>query len=169
MKKQLLAAALALAASATAMAGSFYGGVGGQYQELDVGATTIAVDGTSPGLRLVAGYNLSGTWAVEGVFSHARDMAVAQDRLKSDEASLSLLGAYPLSHNVKVLGKLGLSHGRLSSGGVETSGESVLVGAGLSYALNKDWSLRAEVEHTRDFAGVGKALNKASVLAIKTF
>lgn len=169
MKKHILTAALALAASTAAMAGPFYAGVGLQNVQLDAPSNSAAVqDRSGNGLRLTAGYQLDKTWSVEGFYAHTSGMALTSSA-KGHETGLAVVGQYPLTQKLSAVGKVGVSHTRLDAGAQDFTNNSMLVGAGVSYALAKDLRVRTEWEHTRDFADSGEAMNKVAVTLIKSF
>lgn len=167
MKKHILTAALALAASTAALAGPFYAGVGLHAAQLDAPSASVQ-DRDGEGLRLMGGYQLDKTWAVEGSYARTHGMTVGS-AVKGHETSVALVGSYPLASKLSAVGKVGVSHSRLEAGSQDWSNNSLVMGAGVSYALDKHWHVRTEWEHTRDFADSGEAMNKVAMTLIKTF
>jgi len=170
MKKQLLTTALALAASVSAMAGSFYAGVGSQHTHLNAAqvAGAAVTDDLGHGLRILAGYRVTPTWAVEAAYGHAKSLS-AGTSLKGHETSLAVVGTHPVALGLSAIGKVGISHSHLDTEARDHSKNSLLIGAGVSYTLTPELSVRTEWERTQNFGRSGESADKVAVSLVKTF
>lgn len=153
-KKIAAATALILAASSTfaAQPNTFYGGV-------DAGRTKIddfSKRDTSVGAFV--GYNINQNFAVEGGYRRLADQDIYLDggagvikgSAKADQAHLSVIGSLPVSENVSVYGRLGLSRleAKIDSNVYSAKDHTTkaLYGVGVSYAITPAVSTRVEVQ-----------------------
>lgn len=78
--------------------------------------------------------------------------------------SVSALGRYQLSNRIHLLGRLGLAHWTESpTGRHNASGESPLLGVGLSYDWTREVSLRTEYQFVTNTGGLGTNLDTLSI------
>jgi hypothetical protein len=145
-KKLAIAAALAVAASASFAAPTGY------YAGLDLGSTDIdALDGNKTSFGGFLGYGYNQFFAVEVGYRQLGKWDVGHGvDLKAKQTHLSVVGSYPVAPQFDVYGRLGYnqlraeaSYGKLTYGD-DTSG--VLYGAGVSYNFTPVISGRFEVQ-----------------------
>ena len=129
----------------------------------DIGTTK--VDGNShreTGLGGFVGYKLNEQFAVEAGYRRLADTDIGNVGSASvDQASLSVVGAYPLSNGFSVFGRVGynrikaksdiesVSAGRISESYSESRG---LYGVGVSYAFSPTISGRVELQRPTSYA-----------------
>lgn len=176
LKTVLTAAALCVvAATASAHQGPSAGPRmdQGPYVLVDVGHSqqsgmTSAVDEkTSTGVTF--GVQLDRTWAVESSLKSFGSRVVASDGTTGrwDAVSVAAVARTPLTRDLDLLGKVGVSHSSISArvSGLDAgvSGTGFVVGAALDYKLDRNWTLRAAYEVMPDFAGTNEPLHNVSV------
>lgn len=133
LKKFALAAVIA-ALSGVAAAGdvnSFYVGA-------DVGATKYdGLSGNKTSVGIYGGYNFNSNFAAELSYRNLGDIDFAPVSVKVKQTAISAIGAYPLTNEMKVYGRLGyndLSASAEYKGAKATASTSgALFGLGLSY------------------------------------
>ncbi len=160
---KIIAAAMVLAASATAHAADWYvgGALGRSDFKVDVtGATT--ADKKDTGYKLFAGARLSPNLAIEGGFADL-GKATASDGTNTGKFELTVfpyidaVGILPLSPQWDLLGRLGLTSSKLkisdTTAGVTTSDSDRSIqahfGFGAQYNISKTVAVRAEWERFR--------------------
>jgi len=149
MKQYLMAAAAALALSATpALAGDVYMGADLSRTKLD------GLSGTASGWNLYAGYRFNESLAVEGGFRRLADKTVRDFgvpvKLKGEAYQVSALGYLPLGTDFALFARLGVNHveAKADASGfiVRDSEVKMLAGVGFEYQLSKSIALRAEFQ-----------------------
>ncbi|WP_038500997.1 outer membrane beta-barrel protein [Janthinobacterium agaricidamnosum] len=187
MKKILFA----LIASATTLtAGMSMAHAEGAYAGVGVTASRYKFDvpnvasgddhsGTKAAGKLFAGYDFNQTWAVEGGYEDfgSRDYNFTQNGGATGSVSTASHGFYvagkatmPVNDQVGVFGKLGVArnHDSISGSGAAAglSGDNktgLYASVGAQYAINKNVSLTAEVEHFGQSADQG---HKSTALSL---
>jgi OOP family OmpA-OmpF porin len=174
----LVAASLALSLSAQAQSnsantrgGNYAYPSNNTYIGLSVGKSDFSL-GSSSGIfstdqndtsyRLNAGNYFNPNWGADIAYTDFGKISRSGGTTKADALSLSLIGKYPMSNSVKLLGKLGASFGRTSvtssaASGVlagDTTGVGILYGLGFEFAMSPQWSALLEYDsHNLKFAG----------------
>ncbi|QPF71841.1 porin family protein [Roseateles sp. DAIF2] len=145
MKKAFVLAALAIAAGQTLAAGSAWY-VGG-----DIGSSKFKVEGeksSRTGFGGTVGYSLNENVAFEVQARRLGRWTLDGEKLSANSLSASVLGILPLSKEFSLYGRLGYARNSLdwSEGNVSVSvhKNKALIGFGGAYAIDKNWSLRAE-------------------------
>lgn len=146
-KKIAVAAALAIAASSSIAAPSFY--VGG-----DVGSTKL--DGLSDrqtSFGAYVGYEFMPNLAVEGGVRRLADFDVRVSNtnvgVTLDQYAISLVGTLPLSSGFNVFGRLGYNKVNATANATYTATDSTtggLYGVGVGYTFTPTISARAEIQ-----------------------
>ena len=134
MLKKFAVAAVIAALSGAAFAAdtnSFYVGA-------DVGATKIdSISGNKTSVGIYGGYNFNSNFAAELSYRNLGDLDIGPVSFKIKQTSISAIGAYPLTNEIKVYGRLGYNNidGEVVYNKVKyTGGDSgILYGIGLSY------------------------------------
>lgn len=141
MKKYFVAAVVALAAVPAVAADSAW------YVGADLGNTNFKEDGDKSnrvGFGATVGYRINENVALE---VQARRLGRSGD-LSANAVSASVLGILPLENNFSLYARLGYGRNSLKEdlGSVEYSvhKSKALFGLGASYAIDKNWSVRAE-------------------------
>lgn len=106
----------------------------------------------NPMLGIEAGYRGMGETSLEGTTSGNDNVALNKELSGFD---ISALGYIPISPELEVFGKAGLLHWtqdeqEITNGttkSTNTTGNSLLLGAGSEYAINPNMKVRAEWEH----------------------
>lgn len=137
--KKLLALAIAAAVAPAFAADNVY--VGG-----DIGRTK-AEDVSKTGVGAFVGYTLNENVALEGALRRLG----SSDGFSGNAVQFSVLGTLPLTKEINVYGRLGYGRNSLDGkvAGVNTSVSEwkPIVGAGVSYAIDKHISLRGEYSY----------------------
>lgn len=175
----LLAASLALASAAHAQTNSSrtMGGNSGYastktYIGLSVGKSDFSVgnnsntifgsDQNDTAYRVNAGSYFNANWGADIGYTDFGKINRSGGTTQADAWSLSLIGKYPMTNSVNLLGKVGASFGRTSvsssaaSGVVagDTTGVGILYGLGFEFAMSPQWSALLEYDsHNLKFAG----------------
>lgn len=150
MIKHIAAAAALLAASS-----AFAAQPGTLYVGADVGKTKIDdISGRSTSAGAFVGYNFHQNLAIEAGYRRMGDYdfyaAGASGEVDLDQASLSLVGALPLSGGFSLLGRVGYNRVEADakvrgfSGTAHDSG--AVVGVGVGYAFTPNVSTRLELQ-----------------------
>lgn len=155
-----LGATSVLAADAAASPSFYVGGNLGKSDfkgDCDAG---FSCSNPSVNFKLLAGYQFSPNFAVEGAYANFGTVKASNDMLKVKARlhsfTLAGVGIIPLSNEVQVFGKLGLHHSRVkldvdSSYEGESGSDSghktgLLLGAGLQYDFTRNLAGRFEYE-----------------------
>lgn len=175
MKKKILVAAIFASFGSLAFAESpgFYTGIGlGQsHNEFDadfhVSGYTSSSDGDHIAWKLFAGYEFNSNWAVEAGYTNFGSVKytwlnapdIGKQERQDSAWSLAVKGALPVSEEIKLFAKLGLTLNRNETKYDETisgiyyrAADSVnthtdtLVGVGAEYLPMKNFGVRAEYE-----------------------
>lgn len=178
---RMIAAAVVLAATASAQAADWYvgGSVGqsrfpGDIGDAPAGFTITDVDRTGTGYKLLLGASLSPNLAVEGGYADLGKASVTLRgngegggtgtlNVKGHGYFVDLVGKFPVAQNLALFGKLGVFHGKVKATGGNASesdsGTSYKFGVGAEYALAKNIAVRGEWERYRfkAFDGSGNA------------
>lgn len=135
----LIAGLSAVPAMADDASGAYVFGQATHARETD-GAKDVA-----NGLGIGAGYRFTENIAVEGAYTGLKD----RDNGMSDQsATVRAVGILPINQQVAVFAKVGYAQtGRTLS---ESAKEGVTAGVGASYALDKNWALRADYDRLKD-------------------
>jgi OOP family OmpA-OmpF porin len=145
LKKIIAAAAVAM------LAGSSFAADTGAYAGLDVGSTKIdGLSGSKASFGGFVGYNFNQNFAVEGGYRSLGKWDYSGADVKVTQASLSVIGAYPVSPEFSVFGRIG--YNRLNadasymgfSGSDSTSGG--MYGFGVGYNFSSQIVGRLEVQ-----------------------
>lgn len=170
--KTLLALALVAAASAASAqyrsidAGPYVALEGGVSMQNGVDADTSDQGSTSAAL----GYSFGSGFGVEASFA---DFGSRQEMSragmlswKSSATSVALVGARDVFENFGITAKLGVARttADASLGGAteKVSGTGLLLGIGVQYRMDRNWTLRGGLDSYRDFVGSGETINVVS-------
>lgn len=139
----LVSMSLLISAPAFADAGGwFVGGDVGRSSYSDAALTQS--NATSVDLNL--GYNYNKNLGVEVAYADLGRVYVGAVPVKAKEASMSALVAYPINgSNFGLYGRLGYGVADLNTGNTSARHDGLIYGAGVSYRLNDNYSLRAGV------------------------
>ena len=148
MKSLVFAAALALAAPLVqAQEAGWYGGIDIGRSRLDADNLT---DRHDTAIGLGAGYRLNRNFAIEGDYADLGDFTHsaggAEDTASAKALSLSAIGLLPVWDRLSVYGKAGVARTEVkvsSPTDASDSGNGLLLGAGLSYDVNREIFARA--------------------------
>ncbi|MCF6283422.1 MAG: porin family protein [Candidatus Polarisedimenticolaceae bacterium] len=158
IKKALFVAAVLL--NAPAFAGGYVGlSIGQSSYEEDLSSIGSSdFEGTDSAYKVFAGYRLSPSVAIEGIYA---DYGEPEDTILGLDASVEIkgFGAYivgiaPLNADLEVFGKVGMfswdatanvSDG-VSSASVDDDGTDIAYGVGATYSINDHVGIRAEWE-----------------------
>ncbi len=168
---RMIAAAVVLAATASAQAADWYvGGSVGQSRfkdsvgEAPAGTTITDIDRTGTGFKLLLGASLSPNLAVEGGYAdlgkasitlrqNGEGGATVTGDVKGQGYFADVVGKLPVAQNWALFGKLGVFRGKVKVAAGNNSdsdtGTSYKVGFGAEYALAKNIAVRAEWERYR--------------------
>lgn len=145
MKKALVLAALAIAAGQVMAADNAWY-VGG-----DIGSSKFKVEGeksSRTGFGATVGYSLNPNVAFELQARRLGKWDLEGASLSANSLSASVLGIAPLSSQFAIYGRLGYARNSLDytedKVTVSAHKNKALFGFGGSYAIDKNWSLRAE-------------------------
>ena len=179
MKKILSSCVIAAAFVALPASAQWYVGVGVGSSKLsgangtDSTATTYSGgDASKSSFKVYGGYQLTPTWGVEAQYTDlgSRNITATQGgivvgsgNLKASQYSLAAVGTLPLASNFAVIGKLGVSRNTLS-GLISQQKSDLLVGVGVSYAINSKLAVRLEYEDFGKLSSNGGA-NGGSIRA----
>jgi OOP family OmpA-OmpF porin len=171
MNRNLFAAivlsSFALPAMAASEMGTYYGAldVGAlSYSNSGGGASNLGQDFPNPGaFRFAGGYRLTQDVTIEAGYAFIGDSTLDYGggnkvTLSTSSLHATAVGAYPVTKEIKVFGKLGLGlnsskgsgSGAYSGLSSSDSGLSLVYGFGAEYLLNKQISLRAQYESFGD-------------------
>jgi OOP family OmpA-OmpF porin len=167
--------ALAAVLSTTAISGDFYAGVSAGQSKASFsndftapGVTVAADHRAASALKVFGGYEISSYLAIEGGFTRlgephltthdAASGADVQRKFAAHSWNIAGKATLPLANDVSAFAKLGLTRNsvkRYSDSATllefTSSRKDVLYGAGLGYALTKNFSLRLEYERYGSF------------------
>ncbi len=159
----LLASPIVIAASDNA--GPYVGaGIGQSRIKQACGEGVVSCSKSDTGYKLLAGYRLNSSLALEGSYMGfgkvKRSSERADAELKMHALTLAAVGSMPLTESAALQGKLGVFHAKskytLTSGDFRISeshgGNGVLVGMGASYALTKNMEARLDYDFLRKAA-----------------
>lgn len=130
------------------------------YVGVGIGSAQAKLANSSQGIssKILAGYKFSPNWGVEGQYvnlgSHnASTDAYGSGSYRPKSSGLAVTATLPLSSNAYFLGKLGVAFNRLSNSNIggDTNAD-LLVGVGVGYNFNANWSIRAEYENFNNLA-----------------
>jgi len=170
MKRAIVAAAVALgllAPAAPAFAEAYLGGSLGQSdigREITEGLITSGpVDGKGGAFKLVSGYMFTPYLGIDSAYVHLGDLTysgqfgllpVSGGKVEASGFNVALLGSYPLTPELALIGKLGIFFwewtARDTTAGqpfaTAEDGSDLSFGLGLSYSFGRRWAVRAEWE-----------------------
>ena len=173
MKKKATLAILVFAAAAVsalpaaaqmksgAESGFFAGGSLGHARAKDACNVLVdpACDDRDAAWRLIAGYQINRNFSVEGGYhslGKARSSAAGADA-RANGWELLAVGAYPVSREFSVYGKLGIFHGQLKGGGalagVNETNTDITFGLGVQFEAARNVALRGEWQHYPNLGG----------------
>ena len=157
--QHIAVAALVAAGSMAAHAADFYvgGSVGtskAHYEDVPSGFT---LDDTDTGFKLYGGAQFTPNFSLEGGYVDLGKATLSTSGVTGSQSGtgffLDAVGEFPLSKGFSLFGKLGVFHGesKIEALGLsdKDSGTDVKFGFGGSYAINKNLSVRAEIERFR--------------------
>lgn len=151
MKKIVAAAVLAMVATSS-MAGT----PGRLYAGIDGGSTRLdGLPGKEASFGGFFGYSFHENFSLEAGLRRLGEWHVPGYELKSDQVSLSVLGAVPLRGTLSVYGRLGANYVKTRTCSCNKSSSGVLYGIGLGYSFSETVAARVEVQKpTRDARNV---------------
>ncbi len=124
-------------------------------------------EATSMGVTL--GVQLDRHFAVETSMQSLGKRALGDGGTKArwEAVSVSAVGRMPLMQGLDAVGKLGVARTSVSErmAGVDAgiAHTGFVVGAGVDYSLNRNWTVRTMLDVMPDFAGSGHAVQNVSV------
>jgi len=153
MKKIILGAAIAMAATAGAHAEGIYVGVaaGGTHASFDCDPG-VSCDKSDTGFKLFGGYKLTENVAVEGHYADFGKFEASVPGASSDVklsgfgVGVALLGDFATDWNGVV--RAGVARNKVKFAGESENKTKPYVGAGIGYKLTKEVSLTAAVDYT---------------------
>lgn len=169
MKKIAIASLLSVSIAAPAMAA-----VPGAYVALDLqnwSATNTAPYGNpGMGLRVGAGYRFHPNVGVEVDYAQSgNSSSVGGASYKISSTQLAVVGTYPVSPEVDVFARLGMSANKASTSGYSMAGSSktdILYGLGGQYNINTNVGVRLMYESLGKVTSTGGTDYKASTLSL---
>lgn len=136
--------------------GLYIGGSAGSahYKGPSIGG--VATDRSSTGTKLFGGYQITPNLAVEGGYVNFGKVKSTAGQLKADGLYLDAIGSVPLSGPLSAYGKLGVFNGKTQGSLIGSDrGTHAKLGAGLTYAIDRNLSVQGEWERYRfDTTGV---------------
>lgn len=162
----LIVASAALAGAAQASDTGYYVGAAGT--QAHVGTSALS-DNNSTGVKLFGGYNLSSRYAIEGAVDQTSGYRDGSDKVKVQEASVSLVAKAPLSRNLSAFGKVGVAYQDVKEAGDTMTAVNPVIGVGVTYAVNNNWSIRAEEEFSNKVADASVSQSRFSVGVQRSF
>lgn len=147
----------------------------GSYLKLGVGRSTFDVGGANfheTGYLLAYGAMADSNWGAEVGYvdfgsTDAFDLNDNPGKLKTRALYAAGIGAYPLSPQAAIYGKLGLAVKRYSLGSDSRTKTSPLLGVGARWDFNRDWGVALEYTHYGENEGV--TLSQVSLSALYSF
>lgn len=185
MKKHLLALSLlaAVAVPASAEGVFIFGDVGRNKASVDVGSWELSK--SSNGYSFGVGYAVNKTFSFEATYRDLGKFTFFDDEDEKDEVSLSAVeasavAAYPISPVINVYGRLGVSRLTLdedyqdfeysyNNGSTSETKNMTFFGAGASYSLNDNVSLRAEYVRYSKWDSLELTTSRFTVGAVYSF
>ena len=145
---------------------TFYvgGNVGSSHaQRWCMGAGSASCDDTKAGFKILGGYQLDETFAVEIGYARLGKLTARFPTGDTDEAKVSALeasivAAWPLARRFALFGRMGAYYGRVkettsfAGSGSQTNGD-LTFGVGLRYDIMPKLALRAEWQRYLDMGG----------------
>lgn len=155
MKKIVAAAVLAMVATSS-MAGT----PGTMYAGIDAGSTRIhGLPGKEASFGAFFGYNFDRSFALEAGFRRLGKWELPGNEIKSDQVSLSVLGAVPVGRALNLYGRLGANYIKTRTCSCNESTSGVLYGLGLAYNFSETVAARVEAQKpTSDSSNVSIGL-----------
>lgn len=147
----------------------------GSYLKLGVGHSTYdvgVVNFHETGYLLAYGAMADSNWGAEVGYvdfgsTDAFDLNDNPGQLKTRALYAAGIGAYPLSPQAAIYGKLGLAVKRYSLGSESATKTSPLLGVGARWDFNRDWGVALEYTHYGKSEGL--TLSQLSLSAIYSF
>ncbi len=142
--------------------------VGGQLGYGDVSSNVVGVDGNGAIGGVHAGYRYDfGQFVAGAELAYNGASIDLNPTSKLDSVTqLKVMGGYDLGSTL-VYGTVGAAYAKANLGGVDRSDNGYLVGLGMDYAINDQWTVGAEFAHHRfnnfDATGTDIRANTAQV------
>lgn len=142
--------------------------VGGQLGYGDVSTNVVGVEGDGAIGGVHAGYRHDFGQFVAGaeLAYNAANIDLNPTSKLESATQLKVMGGYDLG-SVLVYGTVGAVHAKVNLGGVDRSDNGYLVGLGMDYAINEQWTVGAEFAHHRfnnfDATGADIRANTAQI------
>jgi OOP family OmpA-OmpF porin len=156
--------ALGLGAVSAHAAGAYAGaGLGSpDYRGGDVNGITGNGSGVSE--QVYGGYQFTPNFALEAGIANLGHIDNSNGTVNSHGEYFDVVGFLPLQDNWSLLGSIGMARVNLDTSNGDSRGNGLKLGLGAEYALNRNISLRGEVERyePKEF-GSTRAINQPTV------
>ena len=145
---------LFLFASRTAMAEGFYAGAGFGLTQIEDEDQGISFEDTPLGWRLLAGYDFSENFGIEGSYINsgkAEDDVLGENvEVELSAFTLAVVGLLPISDSAQLFGKVGFYSGEqevtVQGFTLDEDEDGAIVGAGVRWGSSEAFTIRGEFE-----------------------
>jgi OOP family OmpA-OmpF porin len=121
-------------------------------------------------LRIAAGYYFVPRIAFEAGYTAFGDSHSTSAKISADSLQLAATGAYPLTMEIDLTGKIGLAHNQSKTSNVPSgSHNSLLIGLGTQYRIDPRISMRLQYEDYGRFDNSNSPLKAKTIAAGLTY
>jgi OOP family OmpA-OmpF porin len=152
----LLGVGVALSAStafAQAQSPWYIGASLGQSELKDACTGVPSCDEKDTAFRILGGYQINRTWAVEVGFADLGKASDPTGEIKGNAWEIVGVGSFPVANQFSVYGKLGFFRGELKGGGLKETNTDLTYGAGVQYDFARNIGVRGEWQRYTSLGG----------------